>query len=46
MVPIKSPNSIDKWVILGEKLIFRNINRNFLIGLTLGSYLFHPNGFL
>ena len=45
MVPITSPNSIEKWVIFWKKLIFRNFHQIFLISLTLGSYLLHPNDF-
>ena len=44
MVPIT--NSIDKWVIFGKKLIFRNFHPKFSIGLTLDSYLSHPNALL
>ena len=49
MVPITSSNSIDKWVILGKKLIFRNFIRffpTFLIGLTLGFLLTYLNDLL
>ena len=47
MVPITSSNSIDKWVIFGEKVDFSQFYQIFsyffLIGLTLGFLLTHLN---
>ena len=42
LVPITSSNSIDKWLILGEKLIFRNFHPKFSIGLTPRFLLIPP----
>ena len=50
MVPITSSNSIDKWVIFGEKVDFLQFYQIFsyffLIGLTLGFLLTHLNNLL
>ena len=50
MVPITSSNSIDKWVIFGEKVDFSQFFQIFfyffLIGLSLGFLLTHLNDLL